>query len=148
MGLDIDADLVVLSACQTALGKITGGDDVIGLSRGLFSAGARSALVTLWEINDLSTSLFMADFFRYFQKHQSSFQKTLQHAQQYLYQLDKDTGIQDFQELESSVNTYVSNNDLPISDTARGLMTSNAAQKELTDYSHPYYWAGFSLMGM
>lgn len=64
MGLRLNADLVVLSACNTARGETTGGDDVLGLTRGLLSAGARAAVVSLWSVESLSTSLLMEHFYR------------------------------------------------------------------------------------
>lgn len=64
VGLEVDASLVVLSACRTALGETTAGDDVLGLSRGLLAAGAGGALVTLWPVEDISTCLLMQDFYQ------------------------------------------------------------------------------------
>jgi CHAT domain-containing protein len=61
--LKIKADLVVLSACDTGRGAITG-DGVIGLSRSLIAAGAPSIVVSLWAVNDSSTSLLMSEFYR------------------------------------------------------------------------------------
>ena len=61
--LQIDADLVTLSACETGLGKVTKGEGVIGLTRSLLFAGARNVIVSLWTVNDESTSKLMVDFY-------------------------------------------------------------------------------------
>jgi CHAT domain-containing protein/Tfp pilus assembly protein PilF len=61
--LKLNADLVVLSACDTGRGQITG-DGVIGLSRSLITAGASSVIVSLWKIPDDSTSELMTEFYR------------------------------------------------------------------------------------
>jgi CHAT domain-containing protein/Flp pilus assembly protein TadD len=61
--LKINADLVVLSACDTGQG-ILSGDGVIGLSRSLISAGTPSVIVTLWTIPDIATSTLMTDFYQ------------------------------------------------------------------------------------
>jgi CHAT domain-containing protein/tetratricopeptide (TPR) repeat protein len=61
--LDLQADLVVLSACDTGLGTITG-DGVIGLSRSLIAAGAPSVIVSLWSIPDAPTAELMTEFYR------------------------------------------------------------------------------------
>ncbi|MBD2607053.1 tetratricopeptide repeat protein [Scytonema hofmannii FACHB-248] len=62
INLQINAELVVLSACDTGRGKITG-DGVVGLSRSLITAGASSVIVSLWSIPDSSTSELMSDFY-------------------------------------------------------------------------------------
>ena len=65
--MKLRADLVVLSACDTGNGVVTG-DGVVGLSRSLLSAGARSVVVSLWKVNDNSTEFLMTQFYRNLQK--------------------------------------------------------------------------------
>jgi CHAT domain-containing protein/Flp pilus assembly protein TadD len=67
LDLKLNAELVVLSACDTGRGKITG-DGVIGLSRALISAGVPSVLVSLWSVPDAPTSLLMTEFYKNLQK--------------------------------------------------------------------------------
>jgi len=62
--LRLDADLVTLSACETGLGSLNPGDDVIGLTRGLLYAGARAVVASLWRIDDETTLEFMTEFYR------------------------------------------------------------------------------------
>lgn len=62
--LELRADLVVLSACQTALGKEIRGEGLIGLTRGFMYAGAPRVLATLWSVDDLATARFMKHFYR------------------------------------------------------------------------------------
>jgi CHAT domain-containing protein len=64
--LKLNADLVVLSACDTGRGDITG-DGVIGLSRSLFVAGVPSVIVSLWKVPDDSTAELMTEFYKNWQ---------------------------------------------------------------------------------
>jgi CHAT domain-containing protein/tetratricopeptide (TPR) repeat protein len=64
--LRLNAELVVLSACNTGRGRITG-DGVIGLSRSFIAAGVPSVVVSLWSVTDESTADFMAEFYRQMQ---------------------------------------------------------------------------------
>lgn len=57
--LDLPADLVTLSGCATGANVAVAGDELLGLSRGLFLAGARRLLLSLWDVNDQSTTAFM-----------------------------------------------------------------------------------------
>ena len=61
--LDLDADLVTLSACETALSQVSSGDDVVGFTRGLLYAGSRSILSSLWKVDDEATRDLMVDFY-------------------------------------------------------------------------------------
>jgi CHAT domain-containing protein len=58
-----DADLVVLSACETALGKDEGGEGLVGITRAFEYAGARSVVSTLWRVDDAATALLMERFY-------------------------------------------------------------------------------------
>ena len=61
--LRLNADLVTLSACETALGEVTGGDDVIGFTRGFLYAGAESIVSSLWKVSDVATNQLMQNFY-------------------------------------------------------------------------------------
>jgi CHAT domain-containing protein len=62
-GLRLRADLVTLSACDTALGQNVTGEGMIGLTRAFFFAGARSVVASLWDIEDASTARLMQRFY-------------------------------------------------------------------------------------
>jgi len=62
--LDLRADLVTLSGCSTGLNAVVGGDELLGLTRGLLHAGARAVLLSLWDVQDGSTADYMATFYQ------------------------------------------------------------------------------------
>ena len=104
LDLELKADLVVLSACETARGKVAGGEGVIGMSWALSVAGSPASVVSLWKVDSSSTSRMMVQF-----------HKTL----------------------KSSCGTR----------KARALQQSMASLLATPEYRHPYYWAGFVLIG-
>ena len=61
--LRLNADMVTLSACQTGLGDVKNGDDVVGLNRGFLYAGAKSIVASLWSVPDESTRVLMTTFY-------------------------------------------------------------------------------------
>lgn len=86
LNLKLSAELVVLSACDTGRGEITG-DGVIGLSRSLISAGVPSVIASLWAVPDDPTAALMTEFYRNFQRNpdkaQALRQAMLKTKQQY-----------------------------------------------------------------
>ena len=77
--LSLNADLVTLSACETALGKVATGDDVVGFTRGFLYAGARSFVSSLWQVDDQATRDLMVNFYTNFS--QMSKDEALRQAQ-------------------------------------------------------------------
>jgi CHAT domain-containing protein/tetratricopeptide (TPR) repeat protein len=61
--LRLSSDLVTLSGCGTGLNVVVGGDELLGLVRGLLYAGTSAVLVTLWDVNDATTATFMKSFY-------------------------------------------------------------------------------------
>lgn len=80
-GLDLAAaDLVVLSACQTNIGELSAGDEVVGLTRALFFAGTPTVIASLWPVDDAATEELMVAFYRHWQAGKSK-AEALQAAQ-------------------------------------------------------------------
>ncbi|MBR8840746.1 MAG: CHAT domain-containing protein [Stigonema ocellatum SAG 48.90 = DSM 106950] len=62
--LDYPADLIVLSACETGLGKNIQGEGLVGLTRGLMYAGGERLVLSLWQVEDKGTSMLMQEFYK------------------------------------------------------------------------------------
>jgi len=89
--LNLNADLVVLSACQTGLGKLVKGEGIIGISRAFFYAGASSILVSLWYVDDKSTAQFMVNFYQNLEAGMSK-SKAIQKAKlQFILRLERES---------------------------------------------------------
>jgi CHAT domain-containing protein/Tfp pilus assembly protein PilF len=67
--LDLSAELTVLSACQTALGKDIGGEGFLGLPHSFMSAGSKSVVASLWKVDDRATANLMTDFYESLLQH-------------------------------------------------------------------------------
>jgi CHAT domain-containing protein len=112
LDLKLDADLVILSACNTGTvigGSGTGGEALSGLSRAFFFAGARGLMVTHWPVADAVAALTVADTLRRQAREGQDAATALRGAQL-----------------------------LILNDAGRGLPAS---------FAHPFYWAGFALIG-
>ncbi|MFC1889990.1 CHAT domain-containing protein [Thermodesulfobacteriota bacterium] len=70
--LDLDASLVVMSACDSGLGKVSRGDENIGLTWAFLYAGANSVVSTLWKVDSMGTAEFMKTFYQYLDGHPKS----------------------------------------------------------------------------
>jgi len=116
----LDADLVVLSGCETALGKEIGGEGYVGLAHTFLQAGARSLIVSLWPVEDRATSLLMERFYENWTGRYSEIRNG--HKGKKMSKTDA------LQEAKRYVRTYTENDgEMP--------------------FEHPYYWAAFILIG-
>ena len=102
MKLDLKADLVVLSACETARGKVGNGEGMIGLSWAFFVAGAPATVASQWSVDAASTTELMVGFHRNLERHKGK------------------------------------------AESLRQAMLKLLNGKK---YNHPFYWAGFVVVG-
>jgi CHAT domain-containing protein len=102
MKLDLKADLVVLSACETARGKVGNGEGMIGLAWAFFVAGVPTTVASQWSVEAASTTELMVEFHRNLEQHKSK---------------------------------------------AESLRQAMLKLLKSEEYSRPFYWAGFVVVG-
>jgi CHAT domain-containing protein len=129
----LNAELVTLSACDSARGRLAGGEGYLGFSQALFLAGARSLLVTQWPVEDTASLLLMVYFYENWLGTRGnqplSKAEALRAAKQWLRTLTHNQAEEALRQLPSL--------DLPQSPIPEGERP----------YEHPYYWAAFILIG-
>lgn len=109
-------DIVVLSACNTALGEVTT-EGVWGLQRAFKQAGAQTIVMSLWQVDDEATAVFMQYFYEALLKGRQTFEKAA--------------------EMDSEVAEHIFNY------PHEALTTAQRRMRQHPKYSAPYYWAGF-----
>jgi tetratricopeptide (TPR) repeat protein len=145
----LDADLVVLSACRTGQGKASAGDGLLGFSYALQRAGARSVVLSRWQVDDRSTALFMLRFYENLLGKREGLKKplgraaALAEARRWLRELPRAKVEQlcaalSLGKLESTRGSVVPLKVKP------GEVKLPAGDKP---YAHPFHWAAFILLG-
>ncbi|MEM6402640.1 MAG: CHAT domain-containing protein [Cyanobacteria bacterium P01_D01_bin.116] len=86
---DYPADLIVLSACETALGKQVNGEGLVGLTRGLMYASGEQVVLSLWQVSDEGTSVLMQEFYQQMLRGGKNPVESLRAAQKKLWQDEK-----------------------------------------------------------
>ena len=127
--LDLDlpqVDLLVLSACETALGNE---DAEFGFAGLAMQAGVKSALASLWTVSDAGTVVLMSEFYQEL-KSTTIKSEALRKAQ--LNMLQKKVYVE---------GTKVKGTDVAID------LPPNTSEVELQNFDHPFYWAGFTIIG-
>ena len=120
-GLDLRSRFVTLSACETALGELSEGDELVGLSRAFIYAGSGAVLVSLWKVEDNSTAWLMTRFHQYITSGLTP-GEALAHAQRDM--IHKNSGPPDAK-----------------------LRTGELPRSNTPNTERPFFWAPFVLIG-
>jgi tetratricopeptide (TPR) repeat protein len=135
-GWDLKAELVTLSACETALGREAGGEGFVGFTQALLMSGTRSVCLSLWKVDDKATALLMRRFYANLLGRRRGLSQpmpkaaALAEAKAWLRGLTQDQVDQEWQPL------------------SRGeIITTTEVPVGVHPFEHPHFWAAFILVG-
>ena len=136
LSLDLrETDLLVLSACQTALGEVRNGEGIQGLRRAFELSGVRTLICTLWSVQDDACAILMERFYKNLLKNDMNKLLALKKAQEYVKEMDMSELIDYYKQAAPEyAKTLEETYDTP------QLMAERP-------FEHPYYWAGYILQG-
>jgi CHAT domain-containing protein len=131
-GMNLNAGLVVLSGCETGVGHLSSGDELVGLTRAFIYAGTPSVVASLWKVDDASTAHLMSSFYRNFKSKTKA--ESLRQAQLDMIRGNANTRLL----AQRGVGGVGKLGQAPA-------MRSSFHSSIST--SHPYFWAPFILVG-
>lgn len=123
-GMNLNADMVVLSACNTGLGKVVDGEGMLGMQRSFFYAGASTVVVSLWNVYDRSTASFMNEFYKA------------------LLNSNSEEGW-----LDSLLRWVGWEESIPFGQKAAAMRQAKLQMIKHPLFNHPIYWAPFIVVG-
>ena len=131
-GMDLKTSLVVLSACETELGKLSSGDELVGLTRAFIYAGTPSVVASLWKVDDHSTAQLMSGFYRNLKTMTKV--DALRQAQLAMIRGNGESDLH----ARRGIGGIAKLGDAPV--------VASPSQSSVST-SHPYFWAPFILVG-
>jgi CHAT domain-containing protein len=143
----LDADLVVLSACQTGLGKDAGGNGLVGFAHAFLAKGARSVVLSRWKVDDTATALLMVRFYENLLGRRKGVKAmgraaALAEAKDWLRTLPREEANRCAASLAGGVLRGTEGE-------AKPLVKGKPAKLPEGErpFAHPYFWAAFVLVG-
>jgi tetratricopeptide (TPR) repeat protein len=143
----LDADLVVLSACRTGLGQFAVGEGLLGFAHAFLARGARSVVLSRWKVDDTATALLMGRFYenllgkRKGLKQPLGRAEALDEARRWLRTVDRKRAAALAGNLERGT---LRGSEVEVPALAEKAPALPAGDRP---YAHPYYWAAFVLLG-
>jgi hypothetical protein len=148
---ELNADLVTLSACESALGRPGGGDGLLGFAQAFLLAGSRSVCLSLWKVDDSATALLMDRFYQNLLGRRKGLDQpmpkaeALAEAKQWLRQLTTEEAKSLTQDISAGITRGKGETAIPVTMDVPGPQTDSTDANH--PFAHPCYWAAFVLMG-
>jgi CHAT domain-containing protein len=124
--LNLSSDMVVLSACNTGMGKVVKGEGMLGLQRSFFYAGTSTVVVSLWNVYDRSTASLMNEFYKSILKQRQN------------------SGSSWWDKIARRIGW---DDSIPFGEKAAAMQTAKLQLIDHPIYNHPVYWAPFIVVG-
>jgi CHAT domain-containing protein/tetratricopeptide (TPR) repeat protein len=146
---DLDAALVVLSACESALGRYAYGEGFLGFAQPLLAKGARSLVLSAWRVDDKATSLLMSRFYQNLLGKRGGLSQpvpkaeALHEAKEWLRNLTQAEVGDELAALDRGEIRPLAK----VGDPAESKAAPSTAPAGIRPFAHPYYWAAFILIG-
>ncbi len=146
----LDAELVTLSACETALGRKGAGEGSLGFAQAFLTAGSRSVCLSLWKVDDSATALLMDRFYQNLIGKREGLKaplgkaEALAEAKAWLRNLSLEEATQ---RLGIITDGVARGKDQPALKVVPPVAEPKANPKEAKPFAHPRYWAAFVLIG-
>lgn len=137
--------LVVASACETGLvdpGDLA--DEYVSLPAGFIYAGAPMVISTLWQVDDISTTLLTERFYYYHIHKNLPPSEALRHAQRWL----RDVTLAPFKQYNETVRHKFPHFYVQLEQIRRELLAKHGGDEQQRPFSHPYFWAAFTMTGV
>jgi CHAT domain-containing protein len=149
----LKAELVTLSACETALGRPGGGDGLLGFAQAFLAAGSRAVCLSLWKVDDTATALLMTRFYQNLLGKRPGLDRpmpkaaALAEAKHWLRELSGEEALK----LSAAASNGVVRGDRGAGEVAKRIGPptdlTQPAPKDSKPFAHPRYWAAFILIG-
>jgi CHAT domain-containing protein len=149
-GWELKAELVTLSACETALGRDSGGEGFVGFTQALLMSGARSVCLSLWKVDDTATALLMQRFYANVLGRRPGIgspmpkAESLREAKAWLRSLDRAEVLALTAELSGGVERSKGAKARRPNELATAVTAGGDSDRP---YASPYFWAAFVLVG-
>jgi tetratricopeptide (TPR) repeat protein len=152
---ELKAELVTLSACETALGREAGGEGFVGFTQALLMSGARSLCLSLWKVDDTATALLMQRFYANLLGRRPGLSgpmpkaEALREAKTWLRELRRPQVLAAAADLSAGVERGKGASARQSSDRGetRPLLVQSQGGADDRPYAAPYFWAAFVLVG-
>jgi CHAT domain-containing protein len=150
---DLNADLVTLSACETALGRKGGGDGLLGFAQAFLTKGSRAVCLSLWKVDDTATALLMTRFYQNLLGKRAGLEqpmgkaKALAEAKEWLRELSAEEATKLTAAASKDVVRPSRGKDEPLNLVVPAAGPKQQGGKGSKPFAHPRYWSAFILIG-